>query len=320
MPQGARDLFGPQPGATPQPGPNPRTDRVKAGAFLSGSFGNAAGTRPYRLYVPSRLAAQPVPLIVMLHGCMQSPEDFAAGTGMNEAAEARTCLVLYPGQTAAAHKQRCWRWFSAHDQRRDLGEPSIIAGITRQVMREYAVDPARVYVAGLSAGGAAAAIMGQAYPDLYAAIGVHSGLACGAACDPASALHAMQHGNAAITRNRRAASPGSRMLPAIVFHGDRDTVVSPRNADDVVAQLKQGRAFGMRDASGRSPDGTAFRRVLSLDASGTPVIEQWTIQGGGHAWSGGRQAGSFTDARGPDATREMLRFFAGHPHPSPGVA
>ncbi len=293
----------------------PVQTRMPDGAqFLSGTFSNQAGSRAYKLYVPSGYKGQKVPLIVMLHGCTQSPDDFAAGTGMNNAAEEQTCLVVYPGQSSGAHPQKCWKWFSAEDQQRDAGEPSLIAGMTRQVMRDYAVDPERVYVAGLSAGGAAAAVMGDAYPDLYAAIGVHSGLACGAARDLPSALAAMQRGNAAGARSRRASGGTRRVVPAIVFHGDRDKTVSPRNGEDVVEQAAPGAGSRMRVVKGQVPGGHAYTRTVYLDDAGRPSTEHWVIQGAGHAWSGGSAAGTYTDPHGPDATREMLRFFGEHPH------
>jgi poly(hydroxyalkanoate) depolymerase family esterase len=287
----------------------------KGAQFLSRTFSNQAGTRPYRLFVPSRYTGQPVPLVVMLHGCTQSPEDFAAGTGMNDAAEEQVFLVVYPGQPQSAHPQKCWKWFSAADQQRGGGEPSLIAGITRQVMGNYAVDPRRVYVAGLSAGGAAAAIMGETYPDLYAAVGVHSGLPCGAARDLPSALAAMKGGGS----GHRPAGSGAhqRTVPTIVFHGDRDTTVSPRNADAVVAQSAPEANGRTQTTTGRTSGGLGFRRTIRTDEAGNAVTEQWTIHGAGHAWSGGRAPGSYTDPRGPDATREMLRFFREHPHPAP---
>lgn len=288
--------------------------------FLAGTFSEEAGSRPYKLYVPSGYRpGHPVPLIVMLHGCTQSPDDFAAGTRMNQAAEEHTCLIAYPGQTASANVQRCWNWFRQSDQRRGRGEPGLIAGITRQVMQDYAVDPRRVYIAGLSAGGAAAAIMGDAYPDLYAAIGVHSGLACGAASDMPSAFAAMR-GGGTVGTSTSPSQMQQRIVPAIVFHGDRDTTVNPRNGDAVVAQLARGTLPGTHSEEGRVPDGHAFSRRVRTDASGRTVIEQWVVHGAGHAWFGGSPAGSYTDPQGPDATREMLRFFLAHPHPAPAPA
>lgn len=285
--------------------------------FVSASFTNAAGTRAYKLYVPSTYCGQALPLIVMLHGCTQSPDDFAAGTRMNEIAERHDCFVAYPAQTNAANIHKCWNWFRESDQQRDGGEPSLIAGITRQVMRDYAIDPSRVYVAGLSAGGAAAAVMADAYPDLYAAIGVHSGLACGAARDLPSAFAAMRNGSGP---NRPAANGRSasqqRVVPTIVFHGDADGTVDHRNSDAVVAQAARSAVLRNTAEDGRVADGAAYRRILLADADGRTMIEQWVIYGAGHAWSGGSPTGSYTDPRGPDASAEMLRFFLEHPHPT----
>jgi poly(hydroxyalkanoate) depolymerase family esterase len=299
----------------PAPFATPVHVAVPQGArFLAARFANSAGERPYKLYVPSRYrAGHPLPLIVMLHGCTQSPDDFAVGTRMNEMGEARTCLVAYPGQISKANPQKCWNWFNDADQQRDAGEPSLIAGITREVMRDYTVDPRRVYVAGLSAGGAAAAIMGEAYPDLYAAIGVHSGLACGAAHDMPSAFAAMKGGGDGLARP----ASGRRIVPAIVFHGDQDSTVVPSNGEAVVAQAAQAATFGMRAEHGRAPGGYGYSRVLHVDASGRTVIEHWVVQGAGHAWFGGSPAGSYTDPRGPDASAEMMRFFLQHPRPAP---
>jgi poly(hydroxyalkanoate) depolymerase family esterase len=266
-------------------------------AMLARQFTAEAGARPYRLFVPSNLPNGPG-LIIMLHGCTQSPEDFAAGTRMNEVAGAQGFLVLYPEQIRSANVQRCWNWFNPADQRRDQGEPSLIAGMTRAVMAEFKVDKKRVFVAGLSAGGAGAAIMGAAYPDLYAAIGVHSGLACGAAHDIASAFAAMQQGKP---------GTGSLTIPTIIFHGDRDGTVNKLNADAVAAGIAG--LDSARIEHGQVPQGLAYTRAIRRDARQRPVLEQWTVHGAGHAWSGGSAAGSFTEPKGPDASAEMLRFF-----------
>jgi poly(hydroxyalkanoate) depolymerase family esterase len=288
----------------------PSAETVPAGGtFLARTYANHAGTRPYKLYVPSsyRPEGPALPLIVMLHGCTQSPDDFAAGTRMNVVAEEHSCLVAYPGQIQAANPSKCWNWFKTSDQTRDQGEPSLIAGITRQVMGDYRIDSKRVFVAGLSAGGAAAAIMGSAYPDLYAAVGVHSGLACGAAHDLQSALHAMKQGPAAKVR------PGKnpRITPTIVFHGDRDSTVNARNGDQVLAAAGAGAAKNIETSSekGLAPGGRPYSRTLHRTREGKIVFEDWRVHGAGHAWFGGAPAGSYTDARGPDASREMVRFF-----------
>ena len=291
--------------------PSPAAPKPGA-SFSAFTFTNDAGTRPYKLYVPSQYRGKKMPLVIMLHGCTQSPDDFAAGTGMNAAAETQGFLVAYPGQTTAANMQKCWNWFSPADQARDSGEPSLIAGITRQIMADYAVDPARIYVAGLSAGGAAASIMGCTYPELYAAIGVHSGLACGAARDISSAMTAMRQGGASPAREVQ----GARLVPTIIFHGDRDSTVNARNADSVAAQSAAGATLATRTDTGEAAGGHRYCRTLHVHDDGTPVIEQWLVHGAGHAWQGGTQAGSYTDPRGPDATAEMLRFFFEHPHPA----
>jgi poly(hydroxyalkanoate) depolymerase family esterase len=273
------------------------------GKFIDGSHTNAAGTRSYKLYVPSTYTGeQQVPLVVMLHGCTQDPVDFASGTQMNQLAEEMHCLVVYPAQSQSANAQRCWNWFSAVDQTRDQGEPSIIAGITRDVMASHNVDDAQVYVAGLSAGGAMATIMGTLYPDLYAAVGVHSGLPFASAHDLPSALAAMKG------KFGKAAAPG-KAIPIIVFHGDKDTTVHPVNGDELIARGKHHAAKEIVIEPGRVPDGHAYTRTVHQHADGTPHAEQWLIHGAGHAWSGGSSRGSYTDGKGPDASREMMRFF-----------
>jgi poly(hydroxyalkanoate) depolymerase family esterase len=287
-------------------------DIVPEGArFIERTYSSPAGSRAYRLFIPSRYREQPLPLVVMLHGCTQSPDDFAAGTRMNFLAEEQNCFVVYPAQPSQANQSKCWNWFRAADQQRGRGEPSLIAGITRQIMDDYLVDRKRVYVGGLSAGAAAAAVMGATYNDLYAAIGIHSGLACGVATDLPSALVAMRQGGS----GHKVVSGDRPPLPTIVFHGDRDTTVHPNNGGQILEQSVRTTSTQKRVHRGQVPGGHAYTRTILSDASGRGMLEHWNIHGAGHAWSGGSPAGSYTDPRGPDATREMLRFFLEHSLP-----
>ena len=304
--RGARDLRRTHRPAAPAVKP-------PAGRFDAFSYSNAAGTRGYRLYVPAGHAGGPMPLVVMLHGGTQDATTFAAATGMNDLAERQALLVAYPEQPPSANAGRYWNWFTPGHQRRGTGEPSLIAGITRQVTDRYGADVTGAYVAGFSAGGAMAAVMAAVYPDLYAAVGVHSGLPYAAADDVASAFAAMKQGPAGPGR-----PPASR-LPLIVFHGDRDAIVAPANAagliDHALAAASPDRRPGTPAAvtTGQVPGGHAYTRTCYQDRAGAALAERWTIHRSGHAWSGGAPHGSYTDPRGPDASAEFIRFFGEHP-------
>ena len=284
-----------------------------SGEFAEHHFENNAGARSYKLYVPSGTAPHS-PLVVMLHGCSQSPDDFAAGTAMNRLADELGFLVAYPGQSGRANGQKCWNWFEPRDQGRDGGEAGIIAGITKAIIAEHAVDPRSVYIAGLSAGAAAAANIAHAYPELYAAVGIHSGLAAGCARDVSSAMMAMNMGapGASPPNGFGAPEEGIR-IPTIVFHGDGDGTVSPRNGDQILAQAGIARLKSLEvPASETSPGGLAYTRTRYADDEGHVLVENWSVKGLGHAWSGGDSSGSYTDPRGPDASRAMLDFFLSH--------
>ena len=318
--------------------PITRTPAREGGSTLAGQHGEAGLIRSYLLYLPPMPPAgsldTPIPLIVMLHGCTQDPADFALGTGMNTLAREQGFAVLYPAQAQDANPQRCWNWFKHNHQQRGQGEAALLAGMTRAVIAKHGLDARRVYVAGLSAGGAMAAILGQAYPDLYAAVGIHSGLASGAASDLMSALSAMKNGpktptSAPSTVHR--GEPGDAAigtagalapLPTIVFHGDTDEIVHPGNGVQVIAAALGGAQHGGPGAAGAasveqgvSAQGRPYTRTVYASAKGTGTqAELWVVHGGGHAWSGGSAQGSYTDPSGPDATREMWRFFSNHPH------
>jgi len=288
-----------------------KTFEVQDGAqFLSRSFACAAGSRNYKLYIPRRLPESRRALLVMLHGGTQDGDDFAAGTRMNDLAEEHGFIVAYPSQSKAANPSLCWNWFSPEHQKRGAGEPSIIAGITREIVAAYAVDPQLVFVAGLSAGGAMAAVMAATYPDLYAAVGVHSGLPYLSATDLPSAFAAMR-GDAGPrgrrSRKSRGVADDFPRMRTIVFHGDADRIVHPSNAGQIVEGSEAGESIERVEP--RSSTGQPYTRAVTRDKDGLPVVEQWLIHGSGHAWSGGSPDGTYTDPKGPDASREMLRFF-----------
>ncbi|MGY0632777.1 extracellular catalytic domain type 1 short-chain-length polyhydroxyalkanoate depolymerase [Luteimonas sp. A478] len=272
-----------------------------------------AGELEYRLHIPEGLDTAGAPLLVMLHGCTQTPEDFARGTRMNRLADEHGYVVAWPAQSALRNQNRCWNWFRGSDQQRGKGEPEILAALTRQLVATHRLDAGRVYVAGLSAGGAMAAVLASTYPDVYAAIGVHSGLPTGLASDMPSAFAAMRKGGGP---GRCTSASGTRSVPAIVFHGDSDATVHPDNGHGVIEQsLASG---GGLDAAARSTTverdiasgGRSFTRTVHRNADARIAAEHWVIHGAGHAWAGGDTAGTYADPQGPDASAHMLRFFA----------
>lgn len=277
------------------------------GSFVEGSYANSYGSRRYKLFSPSDRADKSLPLLVMLHGCLQDPDDFALGTRMNAVAEEQGIFVLYPQQSEAANHTRCWNWFNAAHQRRDQGEPSLIAGMTREVIRSRNIDARRVYIAGMSAGGAMAAIMAANYPDLYAAAGIHSGMPYAAAQNFPAAIAAMKDGAA------RGARLPSKGIPLIVFHGDQDIMVNSRNGEQLVSQWLGASAGSgsqhIATAQAGEGNGRGFTCTRYRNRQGHAVLENWLVHDAGHAWSGGG-SGSFADPAGPDASREMVRFFS----------
>jgi len=305
-----------QPGTTGQTAPAAPAAPA-GGAFTQEEFVSGGQRYVFRLYVPAGVpSGQPLPLMVMLHGCKQDSADFARGTGMNTLADEHKFLVLYPEQRQKANAMRCWNWFEPAHQQRGKGEPAMLAALVAHVLAAHQGDASRVYVAGLSAGGAMAALAGQLYPDVFAAVGVHSGLAPGAAADMPGAFSAMRKGR----KGKPATSAtGKASPPTIVFHGTADTTVHPGNADHVLdAALAGLRASGVpvsevQDAgTATTPGSRNARRTAWVTPDGTPVLEHWAVATGPHAWSGGSAAGSFTDPQGPSASQAMVAFFLRH--------
>ena len=280
------------------------------GDFVKRTHQGARGKLDYKLYVPSSYDGTAMPLIVMLHGCKQNPDDFAAGTRMNEHAERRGFLVAYPAQTARANGANCWNWFEPEQQSREGVEPSLLAGIAADIVSAYAVQPARTFVAGLSAGAAMAVILGNAHPQVFAGVAAHSGLPIGAAHDVASAFAAMRGATSVRTAGKVVATP----VRTIVFHGDADATVSPSNGAAITLEAVDGferRGERLERLTRTDVESNRSRATTTefRDESGTVLVEEWVVHGAAHAWSGGSSAGSFTDTAGPDASEEIVRFF-----------
>ncbi|WP_075791887.1 extracellular catalytic domain type 1 short-chain-length polyhydroxyalkanoate depolymerase [Massilia putida] len=282
--------------------------------FIARRFASDEGSLQCRLFIPTEYVGEPLPLVVMLHGGGQNASDFAVGTGMNELAEQHNCFVLYPEQSVQANWTMCWNWFEESHHHRGQGEPALIAGAIQEINADYSIDETRVYIAGFSAGGAMAVVLGRTYPELFAAVGCHSGLAHRSAIDHYGAMQAMKDG---VEADELSDGTCKVSMPLIAFHGDQDSTVHPKNSLSVVQQYiaghpnKRSNEPGHRSFSTETgiAGGRAFTRYIHMGKGDRILAEHWSIAGAGHAWSGGTQRGSYTDEGGPNASREMLRFF-----------
>lgn len=268
---------------------------------IESEFPTKMGHLAYRLFVPERRATLGLtPLVVMLHGCQQNARDFAAGTQMDQVAGKEGCFVVYPQQSNRANPAACWNWFKHTHQVREKGEPQAIVDLVSYLVGTFKIDASRIYIAGLSAGGSMAAILGEQYPEVFSAVGVHSGLPSGMARNLPDALQAMQ--------GRRSLASKTRLsLPTIIFHGDSDTTVSPVNGLHFSEALERDPKSRVEELTGTA--GRSYTQRVYRTTEGALIGEFWSIQGAGHAWSGGSADGSYADPIGPDASVEMMRFF-----------
>jgi len=290
-------------GTTPMSEPGPEVGESNK-HFPSRSYRGAGGSLTYKLYVPGNHHERELALVMMLHGCTQDPDDFARGTRMNELADEFGLIVAYPCQPRSANAQGCWNWFDRRHQQRGSGEPAMLAGLAQELAIEFKIDPSRIFAAGLSAGGAMADVLASTYPDVFSAVGIHSGLPHGAATDVVSAFNAMK-GKAKTTADTNAGNESRK----IIFHGTSDATVHASNGDAVFDRARTRHPKIMDVTTNAVMNGKRVTRTLLCPTAGAALAEHWIIQGGGHAWSGGDNGGSFTDATGPDASREMIRFF-----------
>jgi poly(hydroxyalkanoate) depolymerase family esterase len=309
-----------------------RSNSASAGEWVRGTASSASGSRNYALWVPAAYDKhKATPLVMMLHGCMQTPEDLAAISGMNAVADRHNFLVVYPEQTAAANPLKCWNWFDPKNQTRGSGEPALLAAIVDKVQSSNNINPKKIYVAGISAGGAMAVVMSATYPDLFSGVGASAGLAFKSATSVESGLAAMKQGTpnpqqlgllAYTAMNDGLRVRPKKLLPLIVFQGGADPYVNPLNADQLLIQwagvndyLDDGKAnqsVKMETAEtfeGNIHGGYSYTRSIYKNRAGRLVMEKWIVKGLAHAWSGSPAAGAFADPKGPNASEEMWRFF-----------
>ncbi|MGE3287759.1 MAG: PHB depolymerase family esterase [Pseudonocardia sp.] len=291
----------------------------RPGRWLRDVHAGPAGRRVFDVYVPAGRRRGRLPVVLLLHGCLQTADEFAHASRFPQVADRNGVLLVVAHQERYHQPRRCWRWYEAAHQERDAGEPGILAGIVAQVLDErerWRADPARVYVAGISAGGAMALILAAAYPDVFAAAGVHSAPPYRAATRLTEALTAMA-GRGSVPHP----AAGDRMAPVVCLQGSEDTVVRPANGDRVIEQWLAHRAAADHGATrtvrsrrfrGRTADGTRYAVRRWYTARGRVSLEYWSVQGLEHAWSGGQPGGSFADPRGPRAATVMWRFFRRH--------
>lgn len=282
--------------------------RIPDGAqYLTRRHRSVAGSRGYKIYLPASEPKRPRGLILMLHGCSQTADDFAVGTHINTLAEKHGLAIAYPEQTKMNNLKLCWNWFKPGNQQRGLGEPAILATLTQKLMKEFGLERDAVFVAGLSAGGAMAAILADVYPEIYSAAGIHSGLTRGSAHSVLTAMAAMRKGGVS---EGIVSTIAEDSLPVrrIIFQGDSDSTVHPSNAAMIVAAAVGSDAVPSRIGK-RTVRERGYARSDYSGSDGAILLEFWMIEGSGHAWSGGRAAGSYTDRKGPDASVQMIRFF-----------
>lgn len=301
------------------------------GSWVGGTVKNSSGSLEYKLWMASGYRKEkPVPLVLMLHGCMQKAEDLAAASGMNDLADKNNLLVVYPEQAAAANPLRCWNWFDPKHQSRDAGEPALIAAVIQDIRSSYSIDAKRVYVVGISAGGAMAVVMGATYPELFAGLGVIAGAEYKAGTTVEAGLAAMklggpdpdQQGLLAFQTIQKSSGGSRKRMPVIAFHGTKDPYLNPINTDQLIAQWAETNDYlddgkdndsitsqSPNETKGAVPNGYSYTRYRYKDSNGRLLMEKWIVAGLGHAWPGSPIANQFADVKGPNASAEMWRFF-----------